>query len=863
MPLQACAATPSGRARTRLTKPRGQKSAPPRRRSAAKTGSFDSSQIPVVGIGASAGGLEALELLLRALPPKTGMAFVVIQHLDPTRPSALAELLQRVTALPVREVGARTAVQANHVYVVPPGKSVSLEAGRLVLRRPQQARGQRLPIDDFFASLADAMGAAASGVVLSGMGKDGTLGLRCIREVAGRTLAQLPATAAFDEMPRSAIEAGVVDAAAAPAELPALLLRDAASVPKDNREAATLQAILARLRQGVGTDFTGYKTATVRRRIAVRMAHHKLASLPAYLDLLEREPAELADLAKGLLIGVTAFFRDPAAWEQLERQALPALLAATAPGAELRVWVPACSTGEEAYSLAIVLLEALDRIDPQRRPKLRIFATDIDASAIETARRGEFPQRITAEMSAARLRRFFTAEATRYRVRKSVRDLIVFATHDIISDPPFTRVDLLSCRNLLIYLAPELQQRLVRLFLYSLRPGGVLFLGTAETLGPKPKGFKTLDAASRLYRRSDAPPTARATEALPAAPLAPAALAVQPPRPRSTERGATAQQALLRMLAPAGVVIDDEGLILHWLGPTSKYLDVPPNTPRQRLLSVVKPRLKRAVSALLAAPPGGWSGEVAKQLPPARGARVTIRITAKRLFAPASLRGLLLLSFEEIQSAPLAPGKKAGLKAMRDALARAQAENAAMRRGVLRTREQLGAANQELQSMNEELQSANEELMTSKEETQSMNEELQTVNAELQSKLASLSLVNDDIKNLLESTDIAIMFLDPRLTVRRFTRAVTAIARLIPADVGRPFGDIRNDLDYPDFDADIRSVLQSAVPIEKEVVATGGHWYRVRIMPYQTIDGVMDGAVITFTDVSAAKQLEHELRSIR
>jgi two-component system, chemotaxis family, CheB/CheR fusion protein len=843
--------------------PKRPKPAPPRRRLTAKAGSFDSAPVPVAGIGASAGGLEALELLLAALPPDTGMAFVVIQHLDPTRPSALAELLQRVTPLPVREVRPRTRVEADHVYVVPPGKSVYLVAGYLMLRQPHRARGQRLPIDDFFESLADALGVAATGVVLSGMGHDGTVGLRCIREVAGRTFAQLPSTAAFDEMPRSAIEAGVVDAAAAPAELPALLLREAGSIPDDEREAATLQAVLLRLHTAVGTDFSGYKTATVRRRIAVRMAHHKVTTLQAYLELLEREPAELTDLAKGLLIGVTAFFRDPAAWAQLERQALPALLAAQDPGTELRAWVPACSTGEEAYSLAIALLEALDRIDPKRRPKLRIFATDIDPTAIETARRGEFPQRITAELSAGRLRRFFTAEPTCYRVRKSVRDLIVFATHDIISDPPFTRVDLLSCRNLLIYLTPDLQQRLVRLFQYSLRPAGVLFLGTAETLGSKARGFKTIDAAGRIYRRGDLPLAGRVAEALQASRQAPEAIAARHARSRSGDRSATAEQALLRMLAPAGVVIDDDGMIMHWLGSTAKYLDAPVSASRQRLLSVLKPRLKRAVSALLTAPPGGWSGEIARQLPPARGSRVAIRITAKRLFAPASLRGLLLLSFDEILATPQTPGKEAGVKAMRNALTRAQAEVVALRRGVLRTRDQLGAANQELQSMNEELQSANEELMTSKEETQSMNEELQTVNAELQSKLASLSLVNDDLKNLLESTDIAIVFLDPRLIVRRFTRPVTAIARLIAADVGRPFGDIRNDLDYPDFDADIRSVLQNAVPIEKEVAATDGRWYRARIMPYQTIDSVMDGAVITFTDVSAAKQLEHELRTIR
>jgi two-component system CheB/CheR fusion protein len=847
----------------RSTITRGQKATPSRRRSAAKTGTFDTSPVPVVGVGASAGGLEALELFLAALRPDTGMAFVVIQHLDPTRPSALTELLQRVTRVPVSEARTATRVQPDHVYVVPPGKSAYLVEGRLRLRQPQRARGQRLPIDDFFVSLADTLGAMASGVVLSGMGRDGTHGLRCIREVAGRTFAQSPASAAFDEMPRSAIEAGVVDAVAAPAELPALLLSDAAAMPEDEREAATLQAILARLRHGVGTDFSGYKPATVRRRIAVRMAHHKLASLQDYLALLEREPAELSDLAKCLLIGVTAFFRDPAAWEQLERQALPALLAAHGPGAELRAWVPACSSGEEAYSLAIALLEALDRIDPQRRPKLRIFATDMDANAIDTARRGEFPQRIAAELSAGRLRRFFTAEATRYRVRKMVRDVVVFATHDIISDPPFTRLDLVSCRNLLIYLAPELQQRLARMFLYSLRPGGVLFLGTAETLGTKPRGFRVMHAASRLYRRGDAPPAVPAADALHAAARTPAAPVARQVRPRGSDRATTAEQALLRMLAPAGVVVDDEGMILHWLGSTSRYLDAPHGTRPQRLLSVTKPRLKRALSTLLASPTGGWSDEISRQLPPVRGSRVAIRITAKRLFAPAALRGLLLVAFDEVQATPRAPGKQASIKAMRDALARAQAEVAALRRGMLRTRDQLGAANQELQSINEELQSANEELMTSKEETQSMNEELQTVNAELQSKLASLSLVNDDLKNLLESTDIAIVFLDPKLAVRRFTRPVTAIVRLIPADVGRPFADIRNDLDYPDFDADIRLVLKNAVPIEKEVAATHGRWFRARIMPYQTIDSVMDGAVITFTDVSAAKQLEHELRSIR
>ena len=828
---------------------------------ARKQTSSSKDQVAVVGVGASAGGLEALELLLTAVPANSGLAFVIVQHLDPTRPSALPELLQRVTAMPVAEVRGATVVRPDRVYVIPPGKTLCLKQGKLTLQTPTVPRGLRLPIDAFFESLADECGARGVAVLLSGMGQDGTEGMRAVQAAGGRTFVQLPATAGFDDMPRSAISAGVAGMVAAPVDIALALTSPSGGRSATGADAVPLRRILERVRDETGQDFTEYKSSTILRRIELRLAHLKLGSIAEYAQLIECEPKELGVLAQSMLIGVTSFFRDPEVWEAVARDVLAQALQAVPADGTLRAWVPACSTGEEAYTLAILLLEALDALPAGHRPAIRIFATDIDPEAIEMARFGLYPLAIAGQVSASRLKRYFTQEPLNYRLRKSVRELVVFAQHDLISDPPFTRVDLLACRNLMIYLTVELQQRMLRIFHYSLNVDGVLLLGLAETVGSDSVLFAAMDSTHRLYRRlaARAVPAGRA---LPVPAGAGAAGRVSRSEVRSPGEASSAEHALIRLFAPPAVVVDDDGEILHFLGATSRYID-PPNARRGRnVQSLVKAPLRRAVAELLAAVPRGREGRAVRESTPARRAAAVIRMTARRLVAPASLRGLVMIVFEDVASGSALPARGASVRALRLALQRAHREAESLRLENLRSREQINSANQELQSMNEELQSANEELTTSKEETQSMNEELQTINAELQSKLGNLSLVNDDLRNLLDSTDIAIVFLDADLNVRRFTRQSSRIVRLIPGDVGRPLADIKTDLDYAGFESDIREVLGSLVVSEKEVATHDGRWYLVRIMPYQTIENVVDGAVITFTDVSAAKRLELELRRL-
>lgn len=819
--------------------------------------------VAVVGIGASAGGLEAIETFLAALPPTSGFAFAIIQHLDPTRPSALPELLQRVTSMPVVEVRGAVSVRADRVYVIPPGKTMCLRAGKLTLQLPTAPRGLRLPIDAFFKSLATDCGSRASAVLLSGMGQDGTEGMRAVQGAGGRTFAQLPMTAAFDDMPRNAIAAGVVGMVADPAEMARALVNPAAGQSAAAAYAAPLRHVLERVRAETGHDFREYKSSTVLRRIELRLADLKLDSIAEYADLIERDSRELELLAQSMLIGVTSFFRDPDVWEQLSDESLPRLLQSLPPGGTLRAWVPACSTGEEAYTLAILLLEALDALPDGARPAIRIFATDIDAHAIETARLGLYPPSIAGQLSAARLKRYFTQEPLHYRLRKSVRELVVFAQHDLISDPPFTRVDLVACRNLMIYLTVELQQKLMRIFRYSLNVGGILLLGTAETIGADTDAFATLDASNRIYRRVGPRSAAHGGHGLPSLPTARGAVRALRGERQSLDTKLPTERALLRLFSPPAVVVDDDGEIRHVLGTTTRYLDAPTGRNGHNVQTLAKAPLRRAIAELLAAVPRGRDNRAVRESARSRRAATLTRMTARRLVAPASLRGLLLIAFEDVVASPIVLPKGASLRSFRLALKRASQDAESLRLENLRSREQLNSANQELQSMNEELQSANEELTTAKEETQSMNEELQTVNNELQSKLGNLSLVNDDLRNLLDSTNIAIVFLDAALNVRRFTRQTSSVVRLIPGDVGRPFADIKSDLDYPGLEADIRAVLSSLEVSEKEVAARVGRWYQVRIMPYHTVENTIDGAVITFTDVSAAKHLERELRQLK
>jgi chemotaxis protein methyltransferase CheR/two-component system CheB/CheR fusion protein len=837
-----------------------------------KTGVAASSPL-IVAIGASAGGLEALEHFLAAVPLKSGLAFVVIQHLGPTYKGILGELLQRVTPMPVLQAGNRMLVKPDTVYVIPPNKDLSILHGSLYLLDAVAPRGLHLPIDFFFRALAEDQGERAIGVILSGMGSDGTLGMRAMKEKFGLTLAQEPATAKFNAMPCSAIDAGLADIVAPAEELPHRILDylatvkfDAPSrlVPLDGRHTVLEKAMIL-LRARSGNDFSLYKKNTLLRRIERRMGIHQIGDMDRYVQHLRENPNELDLLFKELLIGVTTFFRDPPMWEQLQSNALPALLQRYPVGKALRAWVVACSTGEEAYSLAMTFKEVMDQYSGDSKYALRIFATDLDRDAIDRARKGCYPPNIAADVSPQRLSRFFSEEPSGFRINKEIREMVTFAPQNVIMDAPFTKLDILTCRNLLIYLAQPLQNRLLPLFHYAINRGGVLVLGSAETVGTFTNLFLPIDSKARIYQRSEHDSPMREvefpTKSLPIAgghPKEPKSM------PQTDNLQSQADQFLLQNFSPAAVLINAEGDILYISGRTGRYLEPAAGKANWNIHAMAREELRHALAGAIKKA-AGQEGTIALdnlRVSPDAG-EPAVNVTVRAIDRPAGLRGTIMVVFTD---APVAPRKRAGRGVSAGAvelveLEKARDEIQSLREQMQTSHEELTSTNEELQSTNEELQSANEELTTSKEEMQSLNEELQTVNAELQSKVDDLSTVNNDMKNLLNSTEIATVFLDNEMNVRRFTTRASQIFRLIAGDVGRPLSDIVSDLNYPELQGDVSDVLQTLAFCEKQITTNDHRWFKVRIMPYRTMDNVIDGAVLTFSDITAAKNLESELRN--
>ena len=835
---------------------------------------------PIVGIGASAGGLEALDQFLSHVPADCGLAFVIVVHLDPLHKGTMPELLQRSTAMKVEQVRDRVTVRPNQVYLIPPNRDLSFLHGVLHLFEPSPAHGLRLPIDFFFRSLAADLKERGIGVILSGMGSDGTLGLRAIKEAAGLTLVQDPAEAKFDGMPRSAIEAGLADIVAPAGELCAHLLAylhpTVPTLPGEPillaEDHSGLEKVIILLRNHTGHDFSLYKKSTLYRRIERRIRLQQLDKIAQYVRYLQENPPERDLLFKELLIGVTSFFRDPSAWQHLRDEVFPALLARRPGGGPLRAWVAGCSTGEEAYSLGIVFREVLENSAPDQPYSLQIFATDLDPDAIVTARLGFYPQNITADVAPERLRRFFVKEEDGgYRIGKEVREMVIFAEQNVIQDPPFTKMDLLICRNLLIYMTAELQRQLLALFHYSLNPGGVLFLGTAETVGGSSELFSTLDGKWRFFRR-ETPSLGEAPMhfAFPAARV----LAEGPPdialSPAPVNLKALLDQVLLERVTPVSILATAKGEILFTTGRTGKYLEPVVGQASLNLFAMAREGLRDILPSLC---------QQAQQLAgvtPAvqRGLRIrtngsfqVVDLSIHELRDPEPLRGMLLLVFTEVAAAPVPRrGRRhAGtgaqtplpeeleLQQLRESLQTTREE-------MQTSQEELKSANEELQSTNEELQSTNEELTTSKEEMQSLNEELQTVNTELQAKVENLSRVNDDMKNLLDSTEIATLFLEEDLRIRRFTSQAAKLINLIPGDVGRPITHIASEVLYPELAQDVAEVLRSLIFREKLIGTQDGRWFNARIMPYRTLDNRIDGVVVTLVDMTKSKQLENELR---
>jgi two-component system CheB/CheR fusion protein len=835
---------------------------------------------PIVGIGASAGGLEALEQFLGHVPANSGMAYVIVQHLDPTHKGIMPELLQRATGMEVFQVRDRLRVKPNSVYVIPPNRDMSILNGVLHLFEPTAPRGLRLPIDFFLRSLAEDRQEQSVGVILSGMGSDGTMGLRAIKEKAGLALVQEPASAKFDSMPKSAIDAGLADLVAPAEDLPAkigdyfrhTLIIAKAELPLEEKDQSALEKVLILLRAKTGHDFSMYKRSTIYRRIERRMGIHQIDRIAGYVRYLQENTQEVELLFKELLIGVTNFFRDPTAWEQLQGEALPVLLASRAAGGVLRAWSAGCSTGEEAYSLAIAFRETLEQAKPAKNLKLHIFATDLDRDAIDKARQGFYPANIVADVSAARLRRFFIKEENGYRVGKDIREMVTFATQNLIMDPPFTKLDILICRNLLIYLTPELQKKVLPLFHYSLNPDGVLFLGSAETISTFTDLFGPLNIKSRLFRRRESVLRAEPL-AFPATftHLAAGALKeIMMPKPAANLQS-LADQLLLQHFSPPAVLTNDKGDILYISGRTGKYLEPAAGKANWNIFAMAREGLRfdlgtafqkalRQKEAIIVAGVKVEGG----------GGPQSVDITVQSIEEPEALRGMVMIVFNDVAT-PLekkAPGRSRPAAAGNARIPELVQELQHMRETLQTTREEmqssqeeLRSTNEELQSTNEELQSTNEELTTSREEMQSLNEELQTVNAEQQSKMDDLARVNDDMRNLLNSTEIVTVFLDGKLHVRRFTIGADKLFKLIPGDVGRPLSDIASDLIYPGMKEEAREVLRTLVFSERQIAATNGRWYSVRIMPYRTMEDVIGGVVITFADITTAKTLESELRA--
>ena len=838
----------------------------------------------IVGLGASAGGLEALEQFFEHVPPNSGLAYVVVQHLDPTKKALLVELLQRASTMPVREAQETMRILPDCVYVIRPNTELSVAGGMLKVDAPSEPRGMRLPVNVLFSSLARDQHEAAIGVVLSGMGSDGTLGLQAIKALGGLSAVQKPATAQFDSMPNSAINAGYADIIATPAELPGRILAtinapsetlapDLAGVADEPLAlpGSPMESIFRLLRQRTRHDFSLYKPNTVQRRIQRRMAIHSIPTLAQYAEFLQTNPHETTLLFKELLIGVTQFFRDAPVWAHFANHALPELLNRRAEQTRLRAWIIGCSTGEEAYSLAMVFTETVQRLPQFAHHTLQIFASDLSPDAIASARRGEYPTTIVNDVSPQRLERCFTLHDGRYVIAKAIRDMVLFAEQDVILDPPFTRLDILCCRNLMIYFDATLQQKLLPLFHYSLRGGGVLMLGSSETVGRFNRLFTAIDSKLRLYRRPDGAATLQSDFLVASFPplsnlrkelAVPSTSASIPP---TDGLQAAAERVLLHAYAPPAVVVNGEGDIVYISGRTGQYLEPAAGKANWNFHAMVRDGLREPLAeslrqAALQDDPLHYSG---LQVRSSDGLQ-SVDVTVQKLREPAALHGMTIIVFRHV-AAPVKARTRRGTSSAIEQSQAAQLENyrdeiQRLREETRASKEELQSTNEELQSTNEELQSANEELTTSKEEMQSMNEELQTVNAEMQTRLDDLAMAQGDMTNLLNSTDIAILFLDHDLNVRRYTERASKIINLREIDIGRPLSDLTTSLQYPSLHADAEDTMRSLVFSEKQICTTDDRWFSVRIMPYRRLDNAVEGAVITFVDITATKELEAKLR---
>lgn len=834
---------------------------------------------PVVGLGASAGGLEAFKKFFDAMPSDTGVAFVLIQHLDPTHESMTAELLRRHTQMPVVEVEDEMPLQPNRVHVIPPNRYLSISGETLHLSAPIERRGVRVPIDFFFRSLADDQHEKGIAVILSGTGSDGTLGVREIKAAGGMVMVQEPATAQFDGMPRSALATGMVDYNLPVEKMPEVLRRyvqhwyvQGVAPP---RPAATdapdvFDTVLALIRARAKYDFSGYKKGTVTRRIQRRMGLHHIGDMDRYVQMLRDKDDEVTALFKDLLISVTNFFREPEAWTELEA-VIDGIIRNKKNDTPIRIWSAGCATGEEAYSLAMLLLERLQTAG--KVCGIQVFASDIDFEALQFARAGIYPENIAADVSPERLRQFFIKGEHTYRINKEIRDAVVFAEQNIISDPPFSKLDLISCRNVLIYLEPKIQKRIFHLFHFALREDGYVFLGNAENINQPDELFEPVSRKWRIYRRLSA--TARHDRIMPLPPRTEPARHEPPKMPQRPADGrmhTLAQQLVIQRFVPPSVLVNRKGEVLYLYGAIDQFLQLPAGElgadllgmAREGLRTKLRSALHQAIQYDKTVTLGGAQLKNAT-----RSARV--RITVDPLRIPREAAGLLLVTFaEEHAGQDAAASDDDGAQThqefetiitqLEDDLRGTREDLQSTIEELETSNEEFKAANEEVTSINEELQSTNEELETSKEELQSLNEELNTVNNQLETKVNELEIANNDLHNLLVSTDLATIFLDRRFCIKRFTPAVTRLLRVIPADVGRLLSDLVHNFSDQDLLNDAEMVLLKLTSSQKEIQSTDGRWYIRRVVPYRTEDDHIDGVVITFVDITELKQAQTQLQ---
>jgi two-component system CheB/CheR fusion protein len=847
---------------------------------------------PIVGLGGSAGAFSAIQEFLAEIPSDSGIAFVLVQHLAPDQPSILADLLGRQSNIPVLRVEDGMAVQPDHVYVIPENKEMIILDGRLLLMQPSKPRGRRMPIDSFLQSLASDWGEKAVCAIFSGMGSDGETGARFIKEGLGLVMVQAPTSAQYESMPRSIIESDNPDYVDNPRDMARKLLDYVQSpflheIKKEGlsrRDAQGLQKIFALLRNGTGHDFSLYKKSTILRRLERRMRMYRFSELDQYVQYLEDTPAEVQTLFKELLIGVTKFFRDYPAFELLETQLLPELVKRRKKNEPLRIWVAGSSSGEEVYSVAILVQECLERLRLRNVVKVQMFATDLDTEAIKKARYGIYPDNVANDISAERLERWFIQKDSTYQVVPEIREMIIFAEHNLIKDASFTNLDLLCCRNVLIYFTPELQRKLLPVFHYTLREGGVLFLGPSETISGFDDLFTPVDSKWKIFRRRENSVALTRFIEFPAQTSLP-----KQPRPASAgeevslavtgkHRSATLQDRLNRLLlqrhTPPALLINGQGELVYIHGRTGKYLEPAPGQYNANVYEMAREGLLLELrGAVLRASTQAGPVVVPRVNVKTNGHYQLVKLTVEQLTEPEELEGLLLVTFEDLPN-PKKPvvgrGKPAADSEKDKFLEQMEHELAFTRQHLQQTIEQmqttveeLKSANEELQSTNEELQSTNEESNTAKEEMQALNEELMTVNLQFRGKTDELTEVNNDMANLLNSAEIATVFLSSNLHVKRFTPSITGIIPLVQTDVGRPITHLTTHLKYEHLVADVKEVLARLSPKEVEVESTGGQWYQLRIIPYRTLDNFIGGAVLSFHEITPRKRMELQLQAAR